>query len=350
VKFLYRDDSSTAVRIFDNDRRLRFDAVVGALPPLPKDITIYGLRSDRWVASVTTSGGGNWVVLDPPAGNFTSLTDIQIGVDSTQLPEGSYTARITFSVEGHPGPPATVDIDLGVAKTVSPSELPTFVPQGVVNGANLLTQSMAPGGLFTIFGTNLATTTATADQFPLPTNLGGTEVVVNGFRAPLLYVSPGQLNAQVPAEIFEGAGGVIVRTGLGQTLTIPMTLQAAAPQLFLTNGVHAVVLNQDNKVNTPTRPAAGGSKISIFFSGQGPVNPPVASGQPAPFKPLARVTLPAQVEIAGRTTEILYMGLTPGFAGLAQTDVRVPEGIRGELAVRITIGDSTSNIGYVSVQ
>ncbi len=350
VRFLYPDDSSPAIRISENDRTLRFEAVEGRLPPFGQEIAVYGLRGQRWVTSVTTSAGGNWVVLDPPTGVFVVNNSLEVSVDSTALPAGSYSATLAIGAEGHPGPPANVEIELKVAPAITSQELPFFGKEGIVNGANLTSPSIAPGGLVTIFGTALASTTAQAAAFPLPTNLGGTEVVVNGRRAALLFVSPGQINLQAPPETFNGRGGVIVRTSLGQTLTIPLTLLEAAPQLFLMEGGHAIVLNRDFTLNSPQNPAAQGSKISIFFTGQGAVDPPVASGQPAPFNPLARVTSPAQVQIGGQSVEILFLGLTPGFAGLAQADVLAPSGFGGELPMHITIADQISNTALVSVR
>jgi uncharacterized protein (TIGR03437 family) len=207
---------------------------------------------------------------------------------------------------------------------------------------------MAPGGLFTIFGSNLATTTASAVGAPLPYSLGGTEVVVNGRPAPLLYVSPGQINAQFPVDAEFGRGGVIVRTGLGQSLTIFMESTQAAPQLFTDSG-RAIALNQDGTLNSAANAARGGSLLTVFLTGQGPVNPPVASGLPAPSNPLAQVTLPVVAEIGGQTVEVQFLGLTPGFTGLAQANLRIPSGLAGNLPVRLTIGGVVSNSGVVTV-
>jgi uncharacterized protein (TIGR03437 family) len=183
---------------------------------------------------------------------------------------------------------------------------------------------------------------------PLPTTLGGTEVVVNGRRAPLLFVSPTQINAQFPLDAEFGRGGVIVRTGLGQSLTIFMESTEAAPQLF-TDGGRAIAVNQDGALNSPNTPARAGSLITVFLTGQGPVNPPVASGQPGPSSPLSEVTLPVIAEIGGREVDVQFLGLAPGFVGLAQGNLRVPTGLSGNLPVRLTIGDQVSNIGVVSV-
>ena len=93
----------------------------------------------------------------------------------------------------------------------------------------MLSQALAPGSLFTLFGSQLSASTAQAPrQFPLPTRLGGAEVFVNAVRAALLYVSPTQINGQVPVETPAGRGGFIVRTDLGQTGSIPIDITEPA--------------------------------------------------------------------------------------------------------------------------
>jgi uncharacterized protein (TIGR03437 family) len=127
-----------------------------------------------------------------------------------------------------------------------------------------------------------------------------------------------------------------------------MQSTAAAPQLF-TNGGRAIAVNQDGALNSATIPARGGSLITVFLTGQGPVNPPVISGQPGPSSPLSEVILPVTAEIGGVQVDIQFLGLAPGFVGLAQANLRVPTGLSGNLPVRITIDGQISNAGVVSV-
>ena len=348
LKFLYPDETSPTVRIYPHQRNLRFDAVEGRLPPFGQEIALYGVRGSVWQASVTTSDGGNWVVLDPPSGDFFTNGDVEIAVDSTALEVGDYSATVNFNVPGHSGPPATIAVALSVTPGIQGDRTPSLSTGGMVSSANFAARAMAPGGLFTIFGSNLATTTAQAGGTPLPTNLGGTEVVVNGRLAPLLFVSPNQINAQFPLEAEFGRGGVIVRTGLGQSLTIFMESMEAAPQIF-TDGGRAIALNQDASVNSVTNPARGGDILTVYLTGQGPVDPPVASAQPGPLNPLSQVILDAKAEIGGQEVEILFLGLAPGYAGLAQANLRVPTGLAGDLPVRLTIGGQVSNSGVVAV-
>src|SRR5271165_3850953 len=80
----------------------------------------------------------------------------------------------------------------------------------IVNAASYAKATVAPGSLASIFGSGLAASAMAASAFPLPVSLGGVSVYVNGEIAPLLYVSPGQVNFQVPFDIPVGPTQVVI--------------------------------------------------------------------------------------------------------------------------------------------
>ncbi len=346
VKFLYPTDDSSAIRLFDRDREASFDALRGGDLPFGKDLTFYGHSFNRWTAA--TDAG--WLSVEPPAGRFAPDGNLEILVDQSGLDAGTYEGTITISDEAHPGPPVTVAVTLNVTEAGPGGEPPLLTREGVVNGANLLSGRIAPGSFVTLFGQSLATTTEQADGFPLPTKLGGAEVIFNGVAAPLLYASPTQINFQAPAETYTGRGGVIVRTGYGQTLSLPLDVLVTAPEMFMTGERSAIALNQDGSLNGPDNPASIGSFVTLFLTGQGPTQPHGPSGLPAPTDPLARVVSSHTAFVAGREAEVQYLGLAPGFAGLAQANIVVPPGLTGELAVKIRIDGRDSNTGFIWVQ
>ncbi len=85
------------------------------------------------------------------------------------------------------------------------------IPQvgGIGNAGSGSTQ-VSPGGLFSVYGQNLATGTLVASSVPWPTTLGVTSVTVNGIPAPLSFVSAGQINAQLPYEVLNARAHAIV--------------------------------------------------------------------------------------------------------------------------------------------
>ena len=354
VKYLYPSSSSQAIRVFESDVPVRFEAAEGEPSPFPQFINIYGTRGRRW----TTSTSEPWLTIKEPSDRFPpdGVSEVGFVVDTSNLGAGEegfeYGALATFALDSHDGPATTIEVRVNVAPTPPAGVAPALTRQGIVNGANLLSQSLAPGSLFTLFGERLAGSTITAEDFPLPETLGGTQVLINAKPAPLLYVSPTQINGQIPFGAHLGRGGVIVKTGLGMTSSVPADFIEAAPELFLFGENQAIVLNSDFTLNTPENPAAQGSKISVFFTGQGPVDPPVAAGRRAPFEPLSWITMidEAEAKIGGVDSNVFFIGLAPGFAGLAQADLELPVGLWRQLPIRLTIKGKESNMGFVSVK
>ena len=90
------------------------------------------------------------------------------------------------------------------------------VIKAIVNAASEVSAGVAPQMIVAIYGTNLSTQTATANQTPLPPMLAGTSVSFNGIAAPLLYVSATQINAQVPTAMLNyTTASVIATSGAG---------------------------------------------------------------------------------------------------------------------------------------
>lgn len=346
ARFLYPTDDQPSIRVKQSEKRVEFQAQTGEYPPFGQDVSIYGLRFRKWTATANQP----WVTIEPPTGRFNSLDSMEIRVDHAGLEPGEYEATVSLTDEKHAGPPATVTVALTVSDDEPGDNSPLLTSSGIVNAANPLSQRLAPGSLITLYGQNLAPETMEATEFPLPTQMAGTDVIINGTKAPLLYVSPGQINAIVPSDTYAGRSGAIVRSASGQNRGTPFDLMPAAPEIFLMGERRAIALNQDGSLNGPDNPASGGEIVTVFFTGQGPTDPYVPSGRPAPSDHLARVALESRVEVAGRDAEVPFLGLTPGFAGLAQANVEIPEGVFGDLPVRIEIGGQLSEPGFVTVR
>jgi uncharacterized protein (TIGR03437 family) len=172
----------------------------------------------------------------------------------------------------------------------------------------------APGSLASIFGNFTNAQTASAQSFPLPTTLGNVEVVVSGRAAPLLYVSPTQINFQVSGRL-EVPGQVLAEIKVaGATVARgQVTALNGGPGLFVATDLNYQPLN-----NTPLK---RGDAFIIFATGHGELTSPVEDGVPATAiatKEKPRVTL------GGVEAEVLYSGLTPGLAGLWQINAVVP--------------------------
>ena len=219
----------------------------------------------------------------------------------------------------------------------------------VGNAASGDPNAIAPGSIVSIYGANLAQATDTAKAFPLPATLAGASVRVNSVAAPLFYASPGQINAQVPFGVAAGTAAVEVRSGDALVGTANVTVRPAAPGLF-TNDDQAAVLNQDGSVNSAGRPAGAGSVVAAYLTGLGPVDNPVPTGSPAAANPLSRVTSPVIASIAGQSATVLFAGLAPGFAGLYQVNILVPQMAPGDYPLQVSVAGVASNAATLSVQ
>lgn len=219
----------------------------------------------------------------------------------------------------------------------------------VVNGASF-TQGVAPGSFASIFGENLATSTAAVSTTTWPTTLGGVTVLVNGRAVPLHSVSAGQINFQVPAATPAGNATAEVRLSGAASAAFSFSVVAASPGVLVYGTNRAVVQNQDGNLNTATNGALPGSTVVAYLTGQGAVDNAVADGAPAGASPLSRATLAASATIGGQNAVISFLGLTPGFVGLLQANLVVPALAAGDHAVVVTIGGRASNNPVITVR
>lgn len=218
---------------------------------------------------------------------------------------------------------------------------PVFVaPQrAVINAASFEPDRLSPGALFSIFGSGLSAQSSTS-----------TQVLVNGKVAPVLFVSDGQINAQLPFETPTGRPVSLSVVNAGRSSNaVAVDVHQAAPGVFTFGQNRAVVQNPDWSVNSPGNPAHAGDIVVVYLTGGGPVSPGVSTGALAPASPLAWVNSPYSFTIGGLKAEASYFGLTPGFIGLYQANLRVPVLSTGDYPVVATTAGVSSNGPVISV-
>ena len=236
-------------------------------------------------------------------------------------------------------------------------------PAFTVQSAAAPAPTVAPQSLASIFGSNLASQTAQAG-LPLPTTLGGISVNVqdsagNSVAVPLLYVSPAQINVEIPSGVAAGTATFTITNG-GTTLSATANVQNVAPTLFSMNGmgtgVAAATAIQVNAGNPQLQ-----GPVQVFQCGSsGCVATPINLGVDTPVyvsfygtgirnrSSLANVT----VTIGSTSVPVLYAGPQPSFAGLDQVNVPLPLSLRGsgEVPVVVTVDGQASNAVTISIQ
>jgi uncharacterized protein (TIGR03437 family) len=219
---------------------------------------------------------------------------------------------------------------------------PVFSGASIVNAASFA-PGLAPGGLFTIFGQNLAAAEAVASTQPLPTALQGATVRANGVPCPLYYVSPGQINAQLPYGVGSGPVPIVVETSAGSQ-TAEATVSGIAPGLFLLDGTRP----------TPDVSGRPGEVRVAFITGAGAVSPAIASGAaPPPQTPIGQLPAPVaavRVLVGGRQADIAFAGIPWGVIGAVQINYVVPAGLApGPAPLRVEVAGQPSNEAVFTV-
>jgi uncharacterized protein (TIGR03437 family) len=232
-----------------------------------------------------------------------------------------------------------------VVRMLQPT-VPTLSSGGVGNGFSYK-QQISPGAAAVLYGTGLAGPRVTG-PVPLQNNLAGIQVLVNGEIAPLYYVSPGQINFQVPWDIKTGTASISVKVNAVTSNTVTVPVVSAGP------GLYSVVQNYATPVyttNGPSNPVAAGGTIIAYATGSGPVNSPQTNGVPVPISSQVVVTSTCTATIGTTTVTPTFCGLAPLGVGLMQVNINVPTGLAaGTYPLTLTIGGQSSNAVNISVK
>ncbi|MDX2032380.1 MAG: hypothetical protein SF339_17020 [Blastocatellia bacterium] len=228
-----------------------------------------------------------------------------------------------------------------VAKFVRPG---TARPVAAVSAASFAADALAPEAIGAAFGTGLATATLIATATPLPTDLAGTRVRVNGVLAPLFFVAPTQVNFLVPAGVQSGSAVLEILAGDNVLSRGTINLASAAASLFTANasgaGAPAAVATKDGvsftNVGNPdgtANPLDAGDYLVLFGTG---------------FRKAALSSV--RIAIGGREAPALFAGAQGGLAGLDQINTQIPAGLSGAVDLVVTINGKPANTVKIRVK
>jgi uncharacterized protein (TIGR03437 family) len=294
-------------------------------------------------ANVVTTFSNN----DPPLSM--ALTNPQVGLYSaTWLPRSRGNVVVTTTASA-PGLGTTrTDIIGGVSQS---QEAPVLEQGGIVS--NFYPQSGAPLALGTpvqMFGSSLSSGSDSASGLPLPQSLVKTSMLIGSTLAPLFFVSPDQVNAQIPPELeTDRQYATAILSGNKYTVGDPIVLAALRPALIATDGV-AVAQHADSSSVSSDSPAQAGEVITLFAAGLGATDPGIAGGNvPAPGV-TARVRQMPAVTIGGKDAPVQDAVLAPDIVGVYRVTVQIPSGLDpGSQAVIIQQQGVASNQAALNV-
>jgi uncharacterized protein (TIGR03437 family) len=185
--------------------------------------------------------------------------------------------------------------------------------------------------------------------------MAGTTVTIDNIPAPLYYVSPTQLNIQIPYGVATSAAATLRVNNNGESVFYNLNLIAAAPAIFSTNAQgtgQGAILNTAYQLVDSSHPATAGSTyLQIYCMGLGAVSNQPVSGAASPVSPLAQTSITPQVTIGGVQVTSIFSGLAPYYVGLYQVNVLVPASVTAGSAVPVTLSlnGATSNTVTIAV-
>jgi len=307
--------------------------------PVPLEVTVSDDCGQPFINGAVTATFTNG---DAPL----PLTGLQDGTWAATWAPRKTSSSMTLTIAAQ-GTPATLKGSITVSGQLNPNaEPPIIATGGILNAASFSAgEPPAPGALMAIFGSSLASSTATATTLPLPTQLAGTEVIIGGVTMPLLYAGSGQINAMVPFTLSANTTQQLIIQA-GTTLSVPesATVAPGAPGTFTVNGSGSgqaivIAINADGTyyVVSTAQPAHPGSTIVIYCTGLGGVQSSIHAGESTPLTPLSPTSEAVTLTIGSTNVPVAYAGLVPTFSGLYQVNAVIPTGTALGDAVPLTL-------------
>jgi uncharacterized protein (TIGR03437 family) len=303
--------------------------------------------------TVTTPSNASWLQVSPTSGSTPATLSVSVG--TTGLAAGNYTATITINSPYSPtGAAASVAVNLTVTQI-------TVAPVAITNAASYTAGVVSPGENIVIWGTsigppNLTYGSLTAGGTMLSTSAGNTQVLFDGVAAPVVYALATQTSVMVPYQVAgRPTTSVVVEYQGVQSTPLVYSVQAAVPGIYTQNlqgtGPGAI-LNQDGvTVNGPGTPAAKGSVVSVYMTGEGQTSPAGVTGAIAPVNvpaPWKQPQLKVTATIGGLPASVQYYGSAPGeVSGVMQVNAQIPANApSGALPIVITLTDPSTGLSY----
>ncbi len=237
---------------------------------------------------------------------------------------------------------------------------PVLTVAGVVNAASFIGGPVSPGEIVTFFGTGIGPAKLAGLTLSLPTFvdtlISDTTILFDGIPAPLIYASSGQTSAIVPYSVAGKTATQVVAIYQGRrSAPISLPVASAAPALFAADSTGkgpGAILNQDTSINSAANPAAKGSVIVLYGTGEGQTTPGGIDGRIATAV-YPKPGLSVKVSIGGVDATVQYAGAAPYLvAGVLQVNATVPDSVgSGPQPVAVTVGNASSPAGItVAVQ
>jgi uncharacterized protein (TIGR03437 family) len=300
------------------------------------------------LSAISQPANGISFQFSPASSDMFYADGTQVSVTATPN-SGFKFSRWTGDLNGS-YPSGTVTMSTPRNVIAMTTAVPYIAPVGVSNAAGTTPSStVAPGSLISITGQNLSSQTDVGPVNPLAQTIDGVTVTVNDYILPLLYVSPQQVNAQVPFELSDGDYTLLLHSPGQADVSATFTVARNSPGLFgqsMNSQTYAIALHADGSLITPDSPAQGGEAISLLGTGFGPYSTPVIDGFFPPAPPPA-LSDSVSISLGNQNPTPTWSGAAPGYAGVSMTTFQVPATLAGSGTVQLTVGVNSANSNMV---
>jgi uncharacterized protein (TIGR03437 family) len=288
---------------------------------------------------IVTFSAGTTLLGAPTLVGSAGVSTATLVVQGDGLPSDSTTVTATYDGSSSTAP---VTSSVFLSRAVSSSSNGSPVIQGLTDGASFL-QKFSPGMIMSVFGATLSPTATaeSASSVPLPVTMAGVAATVNGVEAPLYYVSPTQLNIQVPWQTALGPSTLTVNNN-GQVASQSFNVTSASPGIFTDQNKNIVCLCS----------AVQGQTTMLYLAGAGAVTPVIATGSaPATSTPLASLPAPQDttITVAGVQAATSFIGIPYGLVGVTQINFQLLSGMTGRQPVVVNVNGVLSATAWVNV-
>ncbi len=332
---------------------------------------VVGVGTDTRSATARTVGSGQALVHQYLASvsdtywvqrmsSATAASGSSVTISDTAPTSDPYNLSIAEILAGHSATSQTTGLVTPAATSVKATNQSENAALAASPVLSIITTGEAgaacsPGGLATLLGSGwTGAQNEKATSSPLPTQLAGVQVMVNGVAAPLLFASDTQVNFQCPVlpqgtamEIqMESASGVLpspIQTVMQPVVPVLFKFDATGRGLVTIAGTDEVAMTTADRI--PSRPAKPGEYLTMEASGLGEVVDGVDAGTAAPLNRPVPTKIKIKVVLGSVEIDPEFAGLAPGTVGLYQVNVQVPAQTSASAAVplylKMTLPDGT---------
>jgi uncharacterized protein (TIGR03437 family) len=318
-------DSNPVFETSANSNKWTFQLTLTEEASIPTTLTGMTINGVDYTSQLTTLFGSTAI---GPGNSITAAVTLQ----NVAIPK---TVVLTFTGVDSSGAKWTTGMSIPFS-----GQQPQLTISGMSNAASGK-QAYAPGMILSVYGTGMGSWVQSANNLPLPDFLAGFEATVNGVPAPIYYVSPTQVNLQIPYE---------TRTGQA-TLTLGNPYVDVNYKFQVVSAAPGIFTFSDGTLN-PFPTAKRGQTITLYITGEGAVTPAVATGMAPSSRSVPTPVQALAVSIGGvaASAPLPFVGIPSGLVGVTQVNFTIPASAPlGPQPVVVTVGTATSPPATVNI-